>query len=52
MNQMFAAHENAFRTVRDAADALDPALTGEQRTLATGLLPGLRDTGPWGPHWR
>lgn len=52
MNQMFEAHEDAFQTVRAAADKLDPALTVEQRTRATGLLPGLRGTGPWGPHWR
>jgi hypothetical protein len=44
MNRMFSARQQASAAVHEAALKLEPALTAEQRTKATAILPGLRTT--------
>jgi hypothetical protein len=52
MNRMFEARQQAFSAVHDAAQKLEPALTAEQRSKATAILPGLRTRGPIRPGRR
>jgi hypothetical protein len=48
MNQMFDAHEEAYKTVHEAAEKLLPALDPGQRETAQAILPGLRPGGMMG----